>query len=232
MASPDEIAARIAANPDDPTCTLQRDQADRLEFANAIDAVDPERAALIRNVYNPTPTPTQAARWSPFDGMSARFWRGFVAHLQLDAGEFLRQAPDLYRRAPITEVTLTNATWVIDELAASPLLRRLRRISCKRQGLLDNDLRVFAQSPHLDNLIELDLSGNPITLQGLRMLIGAKMPRRGYVDCHDTQADVHAYFPYTDEGFHATDEIVWPDEGAMLGAPDWLIPPTGHYELW
>lgn len=99
-----------------------------------------------------------------------RFYRGFVEHVAMQAKYFLQFADELFRRAPIRHLTLTYCTDLMEELAASPHLARIRTLALPNRhdsnacnqlnALTDDHVRVLATSPHLANLAYLDLTDN------------------------------------------------------------------------
>ena len=100
----------------------------------------------------------------------AHFYRGFIEHVAMQAKYFLQFADELFRRAPIRHLTLTYCTDLMEELAASPHLARIRTLAlpnrhdsnaCNQLNALTNDhVHVLATSPHLANLAYLDLTDN------------------------------------------------------------------------
>jgi hypothetical protein len=214
--------ARVLANPDDPGCTLEQDDEARLAFARAVRDVDPPRAAAIR-----LETPSRGgphdqdrllarqlwrlhgARWSTVahlvDGWEHR--RGFVTRIALEARVFLDRAAELYALAPITGVALQGARRVLDELTASPFLARIRVLSLRNDALDDDVVGTLVASPHLGRLVELDLSGNEITMRGLHRLAQAPLSRVEYIDLAGNVDD-------------PTPVEVCDSSGAMLGEID------------
>ena len=69
---------------------------------------------------------------------------------------FLAKAPELYRRAPILHLNLTEVRAVAAELFASPHLARIESLSLAGNGLGDAEVALLAGSRHLGNLTWLD----------------------------------------------------------------------------
>jgi len=87
------------------------------------------------------------------------FYRGFVERVSVRAGRFLEIADELFSLAPIRHLALTGIPAVLDDLAASPHLARIRSLSLPVFGaedaLTDDALARFLASPHLANLCHL-----------------------------------------------------------------------------
>jgi uncharacterized protein (TIGR02996 family) len=98
--------------------------------------------------------------------------RGFVYQLYAKSVRaYLKAAPDLFTRVPVTEVrfqTVTPKTGA--ELAKSPALARVRTLD-QLVGLPDEALREIGGSPHLRNLTKLVVSGREITMAGVGPLL-------------------------------------------------------------
>jgi hypothetical protein len=180
-----DVLARILALP-----PLSEDNALRARLADLIAATDPLRAELIRvqlELHALRRQPVRTARfdellaregelvqaygaaWSPIargvDGIGYR--RGLVGMVALPARDFLDHGRELYGMAPITEVAL-RAPLVADELFASPLLARLRRLGL--DGLDDDGAARLAASPHARDLVALDVVGGGVGARGLEAL--------------------------------------------------------------
>jgi hypothetical protein len=97
----------------------------------------------------------------------ARFHRGFIESVTMDARTFLARGLELYRLAPIRSVTLTGAKPVMPEVAGSQLLRRLVHLGLQSNDLGDAGATSIARSTQLTNLRLLDLSFDGITAAGL-----------------------------------------------------------------
>jgi uncharacterized protein (TIGR02996 family) len=108
----------------------------------------------------------------------AFFVRGFVMRVGVTAREFLKGAPALFRRAPITAVDLRAASDdQVLELAAADYLGRLTGLNLNRNMLRDRSLAPLLSSPRLGPLTALDLGSNQFTLDTVRVL--ASSPRLG-----------------------------------------------------
>jgi hypothetical protein len=188
------LLADILAHPDEPSYGLERDNALRLAYAGAIEPEDPARAELIRLQIEPAGSSGPARRRSRARDLLARhgrgwaavtdlvdayrFYRGFTGHVTLSARDFLDRGERLYALAPITEVALRGGVREhLDAVAASPLLARLRAIDLAGQGIGDAGAARLASSPHLGNLIALNLEQNRLTANGVRALAAGALPR-------------------------------------------------------
>lgn len=103
------------------------------------------------------------------------FDRGFVRCMSMNPYVFLEHGQYVMTRvAPIRGIWFfpdpEGAPFPMRELAASPLLARLDDIKMSRCGLTDEDVEVFAASPHLTRLCWLDVSHNPAGHRGIEAL--------------------------------------------------------------
>jgi uncharacterized protein (TIGR02996 family) len=103
------------------------------------------------------------------------FRRGFVSWINLTPRAYTRKASALYRTTPIAGLQLRNMYYQTAEVAACPLLARLRSLKIHYAGLTGDDVAVLIASPHLTNLQELSLPSNRISVEGARAL--AHWPR-------------------------------------------------------
>jgi uncharacterized protein (TIGR02996 family) len=91
------------------------------------------------------------------------FYRGFVERVSVRAGRFLEIADELFSLAPIRHLALVGIPAVVDELAASPHLARMRSIVLATHdaadALTDETLARFLASPHLGNVAHLRIGG-------------------------------------------------------------------------
>jgi hypothetical protein len=90
-----------------------------------------------------------------------QLYRGFVERVGMRAAGFLECAPELFALAPIRYLVLIGVPQVVDALAASPHLRRIRSLSLPRYSgedeLTEQTVRTLLASPHLANLVHLRL---------------------------------------------------------------------------
>ena len=90
-----------------------------------------------------------------------QIYRGFVERVAMRAGRFLELADELFRLAPIRHLVLICVPEVVDQLAASPHLARIRSLSLPRHSgadeLSDAALGRLLASPHLGQLAHLRL---------------------------------------------------------------------------
>jgi hypothetical protein len=198
MSSSPNISA-IVSDPDD-------EQA-RRAYARAIAPSDPARAEFIEvqlelarlrkgqlqpdgweklSVREHTLWTQHRARWAtdviPLVD-ACMFWGGFVEEVTLSAARFLANAAELYRRAPILHLNLTDVRAVVNELFASPHLARIRSLKLRRNGLGDAEATLLAESKHLGNLTWLDLGFNKIGHTGLEALAASqRLPKLRYVN--------------------------------------------------
>jgi hypothetical protein len=185
--------------------------ATREAFAAAVERTDPDRAQLIRlqlrmaqdrkNNADSYPAAMQAgdlirahgARWAEPVSQAVTGWqflKGFVDLVTVDAEWFLEAGQEIYARAPVLHLDLTDAHLVKHELFASPSLERIVSLNLMRSDFGDPEARAIAESPYLRNLEWLDLSHNRIGDEGLDALAAsANLPRLGYLNFRWNVAD-------------------------------------------
>jgi uncharacterized protein (TIGR02996 family) len=100
--------------------------------------------------------------------------RGFPEHVEMSAADFLAHGDQLFARAPIRHLDLSEVYPHASSLFQSPLLRRIRSLNLRGTGLGDYDARALAASPHVDQLVWLELGGNRIGEEGLEALVGSR----------------------------------------------------------
>lgn len=107
-----------------------------------------------------------------------RFSRGFVEHVTVDAQRYLEGRDELFRRAPIRHLVLSE---VGDLLGAILQDRHLSQIvslyignTSGKRPIGDAGLIAIAASQHLRNLKVLDISSQGVGLPGLEALSASK----------------------------------------------------------
>ncbi len=89
-----------------------------------------------------------------------QFRRGFVGGVALRAADFLRHAEQLFRLSPISHVRLYDADDVVELLAESAYLKKVRGLDLRHHPRLDAErLRPLLWSPRLKGLRALGLRG-------------------------------------------------------------------------
>lgn len=108
----------------------------------------------------------------PLAGMVTgwRFSRGFIEKVTLEARGFQQHADELFRFAPVRDVTLHLSRSRISQLAFLPRLARLVRLNLHGNSLGAEGVQVLAGSPFLTGLTELRLSWNDIGDDGAQAL--------------------------------------------------------------
>jgi uncharacterized protein (TIGR02996 family) len=108
---------------------------------------------------------------STAEALSRQFRRGFPDYLSLKAADFLKRGRTLFAAAPITDLGLWYLGGKAAQVAASPLLGRLRALRLYESGLTPAGLRILGASPHLGGVRELttDLA---LTVEHARALSG------------------------------------------------------------
>jgi uncharacterized protein (TIGR02996 family) len=186
----DAFREAIAETPEDDTPRLV--YADWLE-----DHRQPERAAFIRaqcqlakSAADDARRPELRKREQELLGRQGTAWRnalpklpgvtwdrtfrrGFVEGALVEgAGTFLAQAGRLFRAAPLRSLELRKVRGV-KGLAASPWLRRLRRLCIRNCHVGPAGAAALARSPHLAGLTVLVLSGTDVGAEGAEALVGS-----------------------------------------------------------
>lgn len=111
------------------------------------------------------------------------FHRGFIAHVTLNARDFLDRAPQLFSLEPIQHLDLKLPAGVAQELFASPHLGRIRSLDLNQGLLTDADIRLLADSKQVGELRWLSLAFNRMTQTGAEYLAASKnLPKLRYVD--------------------------------------------------
>jgi uncharacterized protein (TIGR02996 family) len=107
----------------------------------------------------------------------ARFHKGFLTILALDASDFLRHTSELNRLTPLRKLFLYRSGLCATAVLTSPALAGLTSL-----GLADvysvapltaHDALLLARSPHLQGLTALYLRGNSLGDEGVEALAGA-----------------------------------------------------------
>ncbi len=112
-----------------------------------------------------------------------QFMRGFVEYITIDAEQFDKRANDLFSRAPILHVSLTDVVRR-PELFANVSIARLVTIDISGQQVDDETIETLARSPHVRNVRLLDISANRITQTGLDAICASpNLKQLLYVNC-------------------------------------------------
>jgi uncharacterized protein (TIGR02996 family) len=105
------------------------------------------------------------------------FRRGFPDQVLVQGKTFLQHAEKVLSVAPVFSIRLRHAKEQIAELAKCPSLSRLISLSLYWNHIGLARAGVLFQSPHLENLSELDLNDNLIRPGGVEALVAARLPR-------------------------------------------------------
>ena len=104
------------------------------------------------------------------------------------ANRFLQFADELFSLAPIRGLRLLGTPAVVDELAASPHLRRLRSLALvgldPNDELTDDMLARLLGSPHLENIVHIGIARQGrLTPRAFEMIATAPtLPRLSYLE--------------------------------------------------
>ncbi len=118
------------------------------------------------------------SRKGVWDNIHWEFDRGFVSRLSLTVEDFLQTKDHLFQALPVRDAIFRpspTARELIPALADSPKLRHLRRLrlappSIGQLALGDQGLAELLQSPHLSQLISLDLDRQLLTDRSMEIL--------------------------------------------------------------
>jgi uncharacterized protein (TIGR02996 family) len=110
------------------------------------------------------------------------FRRGLVEEVTLAVHDFVAQARRLFELLAVRQVRLEGLTRVpqslLEALAVEPLLGRVRRLDLSNNRAPSGQVDPVLSSSHLAALTWLDLRGNPLDLDTLRLLAAARhLPR-------------------------------------------------------
>jgi uncharacterized protein (TIGR02996 family) len=148
----------------------------------AVDEFDESRAALAERERELLVE--RGADWArvliDHGALGWTFRRGTLCWATFALSDFLRHGQTVLERTPVRRFDLTDARPGLADLAASPLLGRVRRLRLTSNedddadpGLDDTDLAILAGSAHLDRLEALHLPGHAFGAAGLAALLGA-----------------------------------------------------------
>lgn len=114
----------------------------------------------------------------------ARFLRGFVDKVFLDAQSYVDHADELFRRAPIRQLVLSNAGQLVTELVRDPRLIQISVLTLAgKPPIGDAGLEAIAASPYLRELRALNVADQSIGMAGLEALSASKtLPALVYVN--------------------------------------------------
>lgn len=106
--------------------------------------------------------------------------RGFPQRLKLGVRQFMDNADELFRQAPILHLQLLRVSQTklsIEEVAASPHFGRLRGLSLAASSIGDDKVAALVGQANLENLESLELPGAGIGRKTMRAIAKARLPR-------------------------------------------------------
>ncbi|WP_214108634.1 hypothetical protein [Acrocarpospora catenulata] len=173
LARPDDTEARLrwaelAEARGAPQAALVRTQVEVREKVRdwpSLGRSEPRRSRLLIEWHS-----EWAAAVGRLGAQEVAFRRGFVEWVSIDAGTFLRRAPELFAVAPILYVKLTGVAPLLPDVLASGLLSRLLALDLSGEGLDDDHVAAIAGASGLTRLRSLNLRSNPISAIGLAHL--------------------------------------------------------------
>lgn len=101
------------------------------------------------------------------------FRRGFVEEIGLSAAQFLAHADRIFRLAPIQVLHIDGVRGILQSVAYSGHLQRVRYLDLSNNNLRDDGARMLANSPYLTCLRGLNLSSARIGDAGLKALLAS-----------------------------------------------------------
>jgi uncharacterized protein (TIGR02996 family) len=108
-------------------------------------------------------------------GADPEFIRGFVDGVIISARNYLDHAEELYRRAPIRQLVLTQVGEFASTLARDPHLARITWLTIDGKPTIgDAGLEAIAASPYVRGLRVLDVPLQNIGMAGLKALCASK----------------------------------------------------------
>lgn len=108
-------------------------------------------------------------------GIDCSFRRGFITSAEMSVKQFLQHGEKLMGQGPLTRLELKpfdrrTRQDQFTQLAADPLLVRLRQLRLSQNEINDSEIAILANSPYLKNLRELWLLINNVGAKGLKAL--------------------------------------------------------------
>jgi uncharacterized protein (TIGR02996 family) len=183
-----EFLAAINAEPEDDL--------PRLVYADWLEEYDGERANFIRLqirlARGERLTPAESARVERLEKRHGRSWagkltewalvvgyqRGFPHSVVISAADFYEKAAELFRLAPIRQVTLIGAGNMMRYLVQLPHLDRITALHLTGCHIGDSGVEKLGDCPHLGSLQTLRLGSNGITSAGMVALATSRRLRQ------------------------------------------------------
>jgi uncharacterized protein (TIGR02996 family) len=111
-----------------------------------------------------------------------QYRRGFVEAVGLPGAMLLVHGAAVFRAGPVSELKLYGVGRLVRDVAASPLLARVRVLDFESNHFGDEELDALAASPHLGELVTLMLWSNRVSDEGVAALARAEPPRLTRLD--------------------------------------------------
>jgi uncharacterized protein (TIGR02996 family) len=166
--------------------------------------------------------------------LEARFVRGFVEWVVVDAAVFVRDWKALFAMAPIRHLDVVHAKPAIAELVDCPGLERIVGLSFNFAGtprydpIGDDAAIALAASPRLKNLRYLDLGHSKLSEAGLAAIASSpNLPRLEVADLSGNA--IPEMVEVTSGDYDGTTLDAWPGPGLVdfesrHGRREWLHP--------
>lgn len=107
--------------------------------------------------------PAAHTQFAPWGAKDLLFRRGFVEGMSLSGRAFISLGASLFRLTPLREVRLVAVAPFVGELAGCPHLGHLARLDLTGNRIGPDGVRVLLGSPYVANLRELVLVRNGVT---------------------------------------------------------------------
>lgn len=211
MSEGEALLAAVLSNPDDDTPRLvyadwieEHGQPDRAAFIRTqIEAVRAEpfskqareaekRANELLNRYRNWKEWTDAIR-DHVQIIDFRFERGFVSHVDVEPGAFLRMARELFQDHPVQSLRLVPHTnpdlrAELSPVFELPCLKQLKKLAfAPRTEFLYEDYEAMSESAHLGGITELAIRESPFDPPRLEEILTSKrFPSLAGLDLSDS----------------------------------------------
>jgi len=185
----------------------------------------------------------QAAKWlevhrDPWLGelkglaSNVEYYRGFAERVTVAAKNWRDLSARIRRLAPVRHLDLTDVRGYFPDVIKSEAMRGVRSLMIRNQGLRDADLEALAESPFLEELRWLNITGNQATENGAAALAQSKsLPALKWVNFFGNPFEPNERYSH-DQG--QVVESWMPEEAIALelrfGRLEWLRHPAAH--LW
>jgi hypothetical protein len=161
--------------------------------------------------------------------------RGLVAIVSLPGESFLRLAPELFQRAPIQHVDLTEPLGSVATIVDSPFVAMLSSLHIENVPAVfsDAEAAAFARGSAIDSLRSISLMYNDIHEVGIKAL--AASPHLKSTRCirfEGNPVDPSPRVTDYDGEYEASRPALAQELERLYGPRPWLSVPTGDLGAW